>query len=160
MDSNRLLADAGGIPWSLRADVAHFRDYTNNKWLLVGRHTFLEMHGWFQASHTPLVLSSACGWDPDIGRLVASVPQALAMAAAAGQEELVCCGGAQTYAAALPFADHLVVTIIENTYPPGKGAVHFPRWEPTEWHTLSKYPLPRSNPGEPVARVEEFRRSP
>jgi dihydrofolate reductase len=158
MDRNRLLGDANGIPWKLPADVAHFRDCTRNRWLLLGRRTFQEMRGWFDAGHTPLVLSSDCGWDPDVGRLVASVPQALALAGLAGQKELVCCGGAQTYAAALPYADQLVLTMIEKAYPAGKDAVHFPPWNAAEWKIISQTPLPRADSLEPLARVVVLRR--
>jgi dihydrofolate reductase len=131
-DENGLLADEGGIPWHLPKDIAHFRRYTQGKWLLLGRRTFEEMRGWFK-DHTPLVLSSTCGYDPDIGHVVASVPQALALAQSAGQSELVCCGGAQTYAAALPYADRLVLTQVHHRFTPQSQAAYFPAWQPGEW---------------------------
>ncbi|CAN5903246.1 dihydrofolate reductase [soil metagenome] len=140
MDEANLLADERGIPWRLPKDTAHFRRYTQGKWLLLGRHTFVEMRGWF-TDHTPLVLSSACGYDPEIGRVVASVPQALAQAEAAEQEELVCCGGAQTYAAALPYADQLVLTQIHHHFEPLSHAVYFPKWNPDEWQLLDRTEL-------------------
>ncbi len=159
MDCNHLLGDSRGIPWKLPHDVAHFRGCTRGKWLLLGRRTFGEMRRWFEADHTPLVLSSTCGWDPDVGRVVASVPQALALAEAAGQDDLICCGGAQTYAAALPYAHRMVLTLIEHSHPPDDGAVYFPKWMASEWRTLSESPLPRDNPEEPVARVVTLERA-
>lgn len=133
MDENRLLADERGIPWHLPRDIAHFRDYTTGKWLLVGRRTFGEMRGWFREGHTPLVLTSQCGWDPDIGRVVSSVPHALALAESAGQTEVVCCGGAQTYAAALPYADRLVITTVHHQFEFTPRAVFFPARADSEW---------------------------
>ncbi len=153
MDQNHLLADSCGIPWKLANDAAHFRDYTRGKWLLLGRKTFAEMHGWFDAGHTPLVLSSNCGWEPDNGHVIASVPQALAMGETAAVSEIVCCGGAQTYAAALPHADRMVLTLIEQTYSANRGAVYFPKWNPSEWQTLSDSALPRDAAEELAARV-------
>ncbi len=140
MDEDKLLADERGIPWHLPKDTAHFRRYTQGKWLLLGRHTFDEMQGWF-GNHTPLVLSTACGYDPENGHVVASVPQALAHAEAAGQTELVCCGGAQTYAAALPYADQLVLTLIYHRFPPLSHPVYFPEWNIDEWHLLDRTAL-------------------
>lgn len=140
MDEGGLLADERGIPWRLPKDTAHFRRYTQGKWLLLGRHTFNEMRGWF-TDHTPLVLSSACGYDPEIGRVVASVPQALASASAAGQTELVCCGGARTYAAALPYADNLVLTLVHHRFKPCNRAVYFPQWNANEWQLIDDTPL-------------------
>lgn len=133
MDEARLLADERGIPWRLPRDVAHFRDYTHGKWLLLGRRTFEEMRGWFRDGHTPLVLTNQCGYEPKVGRAVASVPQAIALAEAAGVDELVVCGGAQVYAAALPFADEMVLTAIAHRFVVKSGAKYFPDTNANEW---------------------------
>ena len=138
MDEKRLLADERGIPWHLPRDIAHFRDYTQGKWLLLGRKTFEEMQGWFRDGHYPLVLSARCGWDPHIGRLVCSVPHALALAEAAGVEEIVCCGGAQTYAAALPYAHKLVLTTVHARIEPRSAAVYFPSWTEHAWREKTR----------------------
>ncbi len=133
MDEDRLLATEKGIPWKLPKDVAHFRNYTRDKWLLLGRHTYEEMRGWFQPGHTPLVLSSQCGFEPEVGRAVASVPQALALAESAGQSELVVCGGGQVYQAAMPYADRLVITRIHHRFPSEGKRVLFPLWNDLDW---------------------------
>lgn len=143
MDENRLLAGEQGIPWHLTHDIAHFRDYTAGRWLLLGRKTYEEMHGWFRAGHFPLVLSSRCGWDPDPGCIVSSVPHALALAGTAGQFELICCGGAQTYAAALPYAERLVLTIVHHRFDAGSRGVFFPEWRSPEWRETSGSYFPK-----------------
>ncbi len=137
MDENRLLANEHGIPWHLPCDVAHFRQYTTDKWLLLGRRTFEEMRGWFRPGHTPLVLTRQHEFNTGIERTVATIEEALALAAQAGQTELVCCGGAQVYAAALPHADRLVLTLVQAAFPPGNSPVYFPKWSPREWKSIS-----------------------
>jgi dihydrofolate reductase len=136
IDENRLLADERHIPWKLPRDVAHFREYTANKWLLLGRTTYEEMRGWFRPGHFPLVLSSRCGWDPEIGRVVSSVPQAVATAEAAGQKELVCVGGGQVFAAALPYASKMLVTRVHTSITPEGRPVYFPQWDASEWEDV------------------------
>jgi dihydrofolate reductase len=136
VDENRLLADRDGIPWRLPRDVAHFRGYTRGKWLLLGRKTYEEMHGWFTEGRVPLVLTSRCGWDPEVGRVVSSVPQALALAESAGQPELVCIGGGQTFTAALPYTGRIVITTVHHRFSPGPGAVYFPEWSPAGWREV------------------------
>jgi dihydrofolate reductase len=139
MDENGLLGRTGGagtgLPWHLPDEVAHFRAYCAGKWLLLGRTTFDEMLGWLREGHAgmPLVLSGRCGWDPPMGRLVSSVPQAIAMAEAAGQKELVCVGGGQAFAAALPYANKMVLTTVHHAYAAEPGGVHFPKWEEAKW---------------------------
>lgn len=142
MDVNRLIAGDGGIPWHLPRDIAHFRASTQDKWLLLGRRTFGEMRGWFREGHMPLVLSSQCGWDPDIGRVVSSVPHALALAESARQEDLICCGGAQTYAAALPYADRLVLTVVHHRFEAGTGGVYFPEFDESAWREIESTRIP------------------
>jgi dihydrofolate reductase len=94
------------------------------------------MKGWFRESQVPLVLTSQCGWDPEIGRAVSSVPHALALAESAGQSELVCVGGGQTFAAALPHADCLVLTRVHHRFPIEPGAVFFPAWDESAWREV------------------------
>lgn len=142
MDQRNLLAVGGRIPWHLPDDIAHFRQCCAGRWLLLGRTTYEQMTGWFKPDHTPLVLSSTCGWDPPVGRVVASVPQALAMAAAAGARELVCIGGGSVFAAALPYATKVILTRIEHTFPTGPDAVFFPELSPQVWqeHEVVDHP--------------------
>ena len=158
MDENRLLADENGIPWRLPRDVKHFRDYTDGKWLLLGRRTFEEMQGWFKPGHTPLVLSSRCGLDPKGARGVDSVPHALALAEAAGQTELVVCGGAQTYAAALPYADKLMLTRISHRFDQGSRPVFFPEWSHSSWHPFQTNSSPADIDNAWPLSITEWRR--
>lgn len=145
MDENRLLANEHGIPWHLPRDVAQFREYTKDKWLLLGRRTFEEMRGWFTGGHMPLVLTRQNDFIPGIGHAVATIEEALTLADRAGQAELVCCGGAQIYSAALPHADHLVLTLVQGTFPSGSAPVYFPLWQGDEWKIVSEKTYPRDS---------------
>lgn len=160
VDENLLLATAQGIPWKLPDDVAHFRAYCAGKWLLLGRRTFEEMTGWFKPDQHPLVLTSACGYDPKPGRDVASVPQALALAEAAGQDELVCIGGGQVFATAMAHATRLVITHIHHTFEPGGQPVHFPSISGDTWEEKSRQEHPADDRHAwPFAFVEYVRRA-
>lgn len=125
-----------GFPWHLPREIAHFRDYTKDKWLLLGRRTYEEMRGWLQEGHMPLVLTSQCGWDPARGRAVSSVPHALALSESAGQSELVCVGGGETFAAALAYAGRMVLTTVHHHFAPDSRAVYFPAWDQAEWREI------------------------
>jgi dihydrofolate reductase len=128
-----------GVPWHLPADIAHFRQHTRGKWLLVGRGTFEEMLGWFQPDHYPLILSRDASFAPSVGQRVATLPEALAIALAHSAEELVACGGAQCYAAAMPFADRLLITHVETHL--GSGTA-FPAIDPDEWIRTEQHEHP------------------
>jgi dihydrofolate reductase len=137
MDANRVLGGPSGIPWRLPADTAHFRAYTAGKWLLLGRRTYLEMLGWFRPDQTPLILTSEAAFVPRFGRAVSCVPEALELAQGAGVPELVNCGGASTYLAAMPYTHRMVLTRIEYEVPPARELVHFPEWPESEWRLES-----------------------
>ncbi len=142
MDENSLLANERGIPWHLPRDVAYFREYTKDKWLLLGSRTFEEMRGWFRAGHMPLVLTRQRDYVPEAGHSVATINEALARAEEARQTELVCCGGAQIYAAALPLADRLVITQVQAACPPGNSPIYFPQWSTHEWRMVAESAFP------------------
>jgi dihydrofolate reductase len=139
-DQTRLLANENGIPWHLPRDVAHFRATTRDQWLLLGRRTFEEMRGWFQPGHTPILLTSQSPWQGgqkhDPAKIVSSVSEAIEWAQRHGASQLICCGGAKTYAAALPLADQLILTQIHHQFPPGRHPVFFPAWNSGEWQIV------------------------
>ena len=121
-----------GVPWDLPEDKTHFRRYTAGKWLLLGRRTFEEMQGWF-SDHTPLVMTRDAAFKPAMGRRVASVEEAVALAEASEQKELVVCGGGQIYAEAMPHAERLVITRVADRL--GAG-VAFPKIDPHQWRLV------------------------
>ena len=139
-----------GVPWHLPEDRAHFRRYTAGKWLLLGRITFEEMHGWFR-DHTPLVMTRDAGYEPVIGRRVSSVAEAIALAEQAGESELVVCGGGQIYAEAMPCAHRLMITHVAARL--GSG-VPFPAITPVEWRRTHV----EAHEGSPAFRIEQYDR--
>lgn len=143
-----------GVPWDSPADRAHFRAFTKDKWLLLGRTTFEEMRGWF-AGHMPLVLSRDPGFRPDPpGRRIESVEEGIDLAAAAGAEELVVCGGGGAYAAAMPFARRLVITRVAERLERG---VPFPAIDPDIWEKTDTTQLPGSEDA-PRLEIEWYER--
>ena len=122
-----------GVPWTLPADVAHFRAYTAGKWLLLGRRTYEEMLGWFR-DHKPLVLSRDQDLVPAVGKRVGSVEEALQQTAT---DELVVCGGAQAYSLAMPLADRLVLTQVQTQL--GDG-IPFPAIDWSDWTEVRRKP--------------------
>jgi dihydrofolate reductase len=125
---------SGGLPWHLPDETAHFRAYCQNKWLIVGRHTFNEMLGWFQPGHHIIVLTSSHCRLPAQPHHEIHIESAPSMEAAqtraiqSGPAELVVIGGARTYAAALPTATRLVLTTVHLH---SQATVMFP---PVSWH--------------------------
>lgn len=138
IDQQRLLATDKRIPWRLPRDIAFFREYTANKWLILGRKTYGQMRGWFKEGHKPLILTSSPTLELVQGQKVRTLREALTIAKDAGAEEVVCCGGAQVYAECLPLADTLILTLIHNTFPTGENPVYFPEYQNLGWQEIRR----------------------
>jgi len=136
MDDNRLIAKEGGIPWKLPKDVEHFRSYTRDQCLLVGRRTYLEMQGWFKREHFPIVLTSGQNWTPAEGIAVSTVKQAIDVAVERQAVELVCIGGGLVFEMAMPFATAMIMSHVHACIEPGVAPVYFPTWEQDEWRCV------------------------
>ena len=139
MDEKRLIGSGVGIPWHLPRDVRHFRAYTADKAMLLGRRTFEEMAGWFSEQQRPIVLTrGVLPGPPDSPpgfHMVSSMPEAIAHAEAAGEPELVVSGGAQIYQLALPFAEVLVLTEVHGEF---VGSSYFPELAQADWREVAR----------------------
>ncbi len=145
-----------GVPWDLPDDVAHFRQRTAGRWLLIGRRTYLEMRGWF-IDHHPLVLSNNPKRLPPPGQRVGSVHEALHLASAANVEDLVVVGGGETFRAAMPYATCLDLTMVHTRL--GKG-IPFPPIDPEAWQEVTKTPHPADDRHRLAFTFTEWRRVP
>jgi dihydrofolate reductase len=139
--------DRGGLPWHLPDEAAQFRAACAGQWLLVGRRTYQEMTGWFQPDHRVLVLTSqplaslpATTRPTPPTSAVASVADAIKLARQTEAPDLLVLGGAHTYAAALPFADRLLLSRLHlHTGAP----VHFPPVVWNQWRLVHSSPVSR-----------------
>ena len=123
------------MPWNLPRDIEHFRNVTRGQWLLIGRRTYQEMLGWFQAGHHPRVLTRDAAFTPPVGKTVASIEAALEAAAQGGAGVLFVCGGGEAYAAAMPWADRLILTHVDTQL---QGGIPFPPLDPGLWRVVSR----------------------
>lgn len=134
----------GGIPFRLPRDVQHFRSYTAGHHMLLGRKTFEEMQGWFR-TQTPIILTTQEEYEPGLGHVVSSIPEAIEIAKRAGDSELVVSGGASIYKAALPYTDELILTLVDADI---EGGAHFPDYEAhSDWleQTRAEFPADLEN---------------
>jgi dihydrofolate reductase len=138
VSTDGFISTGQGVPWDLPRDKEHFRRTTRGQWLLLGRRTYEEMVGWFEDRH-PLVLTRSPTFAPSVGQTVESVKEALQKAAAGGAAELFVCGGGGAYAAAILYADRLILTEVGATL--GAG-VPFPAVPSAEWQLTSQQSFP------------------
>ena len=136
---NGVLASGGRLPWHLPDEVQHFRSYCAGKWILAGRRTWVQMDGWFKPGQTPVVVTRDATLHVPGGYAVSSVAEGLSLARRHGAEECVVIGGGEVFAAALPYADGLILTVVHAILP---GDVFFPTLPPDTWRELKHHHHP------------------
>jgi dihydrofolate reductase len=119
MSDDRVIGRAGKLPWSIPADLAHFRSITTGHTVVMGRRTY-EAIGHPLAGRKNIVLSRGGGTIEGC-QVVRSLREAIE--AVAGDEELFICGGAELYREAFPLSQRIYLTLVHGSY---QGDVYFP----------------------------------
>ncbi|MBT9493780.1 MAG: dihydrofolate reductase [Paucibacter sp.] len=123
--------------WRLPADLARFKALTLGHAVIMGRKTWDSLPAKFRPlpGRRNLVLTrkpGACDGAEQFDSLEA------ALAACAGQERVYVIGGAEIYALALPLAERLELTEIEQDYPDADS--FFPAWDRAAFRQLAREP--------------------
>lgn len=126
MSKNRVIAKDGKIPWSIEEDKLRFYNLTKDKTIIMGRKTF-ESLGKPLKRRRNVVLSrkgfEAVGIEvfPNLGSALESC------------DDAVIIGGEEVYRQAMPLADRLELTIVDEDI---SGDRFFPELE--GWKEISK----------------------
>lgn len=149
---NGVIGRAGGIPWHLPADFAHFKRVTMGHPLVLGRTTF-EGIGRPLPGRQNIVVTRDPGWSFD-GVLVApSVLEALELGAALDETVMVG-GGAQVYRAAWAWATHQILTEVDAE---PDGDTFYPAFEESVWHETRREEHPDSDPSYLIRWLDRMR---
>jgi dihydrofolate reductase len=141
------------LPWSMPGDLAHFREITMGKPMIMGRLTFEAIGRVLPGRESIIVTRSGhAGQAPGLFR--AENPQeALRLgqerAAAMGADEIMLVGGAQLFTALMPRVRRLRLTLIDLA---PEADVFFPPVDPALWREVARHVPPR-HPGDEAAYV-------
>jgi dihydrofolate reductase len=151
-----VIGRAGGMPWHLPEDLAHFRRTTGGQAVIMGRASWDALPAAFRPlpGRRNIVLSRRAGFAAEGAETAGSLADALELVA--GQDAWIC-GGAQVYAAALALADVVVVTDIDLEI---DGDAHAPDLG-SEWVLSSREPADgwHRSAGGLGFRISAFRRT-
>jgi dihydrofolate reductase len=127
LDRCRAIGRAGGLLWSDREDLQHFRRVTMGCPVIMGRKTWQSLPERFRPlpGRRNIVVTRDARWQGDGAERAGSLDDALALAAGAQRAFVI--GGGELYALALPRADELVLTEIDATF--GGADTFFPAFD-------------------------------
>jgi dihydrofolate reductase len=125
----------GGIPWHIPEDVAHFKALTTGHAVVMGRKTWESLPERFRPlpDRRNVVVTRDRGWNVSGMERAGSVEEALD--ALRDVESIFVIGGAAIYAAALPYADELVLTEVDLEV---DGDTFFPEWDRSGFVEISR----------------------
>ncbi|MBF4767028.1 dihydrofolate reductase [Nocardioides agariphilus] len=135
--ANGVIGAAGGIPWRIPEDFAHFKRVTLGHTLVMGRATY-DSIGRPLPGRTTVVLTRDPGWSAEGVQVAASLEEALTQAGELPGEVMVV-GGAAVYAAALPIADAQILTEVHLS---PEGDTRYPDWDRGDWVETVRLPGP------------------
>jgi dihydrofolate reductase len=133
---NGVIGRAGGLPWRLPDEMAHFKRTTLGHPVIMGRRTWESLAGPLPGRRN-LVVTRTRGYCAEGAEVFGALDDALA-ACASGPDPFVI-GGAELYAEALPRADRIHLTRVHAEVP---GDVHFPAFDESEFRQLSRVDHP------------------
>lgn len=127
MTENHVIGRAGGMPWHLPDDLAHFKRLTRGHTVIMGRKTFDEIRRPLpERRNVVITRNPAFGHE---GVIVADSLEA-ALALVAGEPDVFVIGGGEIYRQAMDRADRLHLTRIRATL---EGDTWFPAFNPDDW---------------------------
>jgi dihydrofolate reductase len=122
---HRELGMKNELLWRIPDDLKRFKTLTMGHAIIMGGNTFLSI-GKPLPGRTNIVATRVPLPHHEGAIVVSSMEDAITEAKAVEEEEIFVIGGAQIYAAALPFADVLHLTLIDDEK---EGDVFFPPYE-------------------------------
>jgi dihydrofolate reductase len=116
----------GAVPWHLSEDMARFRELTTGHAVVMGRRTWDSLPERFRPlpGRRNVVVTRNPDWQAEGAERVGSLDEALRRLE--DEERVFVIGGAEIYAAALPFADELLLTEIDLDV---EGDTFFPAFD-------------------------------
>ena len=114
---DRALGKNGDLLWKIPADLKRFRERTASHPVIMGRKTWESLPEAVRPmpGRTNIVITRQAAYAAPGASVVSSIEDALKIARSApGAEEIFVIGGGDIYAAALPFATRLDLTLIDG----------------------------------------------
>lgn len=128
---NNVIGKGNALPWSLPADLDHFRQTTAGHAVIMGRKTF-ESIGRPLPKRRNIVISRQADYQPGGVEVVTSITDAISLVPQS--EEAFVIGGGEIYRQALPLADRVYLTRVHTDI---EGDAFFPELDPAEWQEVS-----------------------
>jgi dihydrofolate reductase len=132
---NGAIGYKGDLIYHLSADLRRFKELTTGNTVIMGRKTFESLPKGALPNRRNIVLTRQQGVSYPGTEVYSSLDEALSKCAR--DEKVYIMGGAQVYTQALPMADELEITLVNDT--PALADTFFPEFGSDEsWHLIKR----------------------
>ena len=121
---NRVMGAGGTLPWKIEEDWNYFMQTTKDGVLLMGRKCYEDFTD-YAPTRKLVVLSRNQEKIFDHALKASTLQEAIQLGWTMGKN-LWICGGEEIYREAMPLAEELYLTLIDEDF---EGDVHFPHWQ-------------------------------
>lgn len=122
---NKVIGLNNALPWHIKEDFIHFKNYTINKTIIMGEKTFLSIGKPLSNRKTIVATTTTFTYDHEDVTITNDLIKTLKMYQNSA-EELVVCGGSTIYKLALPYVDKIIASEVKKEY---QGDAFFPSFE-------------------------------
>jgi dihydrofolate reductase len=129
--ANGVIGRDNDLPWRIREDLQHFKQLTLGHTLVMGRKTYDSIGRPLPGRRT-VVVTRQPDWSADGVEVAHSVEDAIKQAG-----DIFVAGGGEIYRLALPYADRLELTEVDQS---PDGDVTFPAFDRSEWKETARTP--------------------
>jgi dihydrofolate reductase len=131
--ANGVIGRDNDLPWRIREDLQHFKQLTLGHTLVMGRKTYDSIGRPLPGRRT-VVVTRQPDWEAEGVEVVHDVETALKQ-----DGDIYVAGGGEIYRQALPYADRLELTEVDQS---PDGDVTFPAFDHSEWSETARTPNP------------------
>jgi dihydrofolate reductase len=134
ISENNVIGKDNAIPWSIKEDLAHFRELTKGWPCIMGRKTWESLPKRPLPGRLNIIVSGSmkepgpCSTESIDVKICPSLSAAIEHCAE--YQKIYICGGAAIYREAIPLANKIELTLIHQRY---EGDVFFPEIDPALW---------------------------
>ncbi|MBL88401.1 MAG: dihydrofolate reductase [Gammaproteobacteria bacterium] len=136
LSNNNVIGVDNNLPWNLKTDLKHFREYTTNKIIIMGRKTY-DSIGRVLPNRTNYVVSRTIK-EIDGGFVFNStenaIKDAIEVCNKKEMNEIVIIGGGYLFDETMPIVNKLVLTKVDCNI---KGDVFYPEIDIDKWELVS-----------------------
>ncbi len=138
MARNRAIGRNGALPWHLPEDLARFKSVTWGHTIIMGRHTYESLPHGALPGRRNIVVSATLNSLPGC-KVCASLDEALSLCSQDNKddtEEVFIIGGATLYRAAMPLANRMYITLVDQE--PKDADTFFPEFDTRQWQEVER----------------------